>query len=67
MESFLARHRSKIKGTLSGFDRIRFRGTLRWISNTRGLHGFLWQNGVLFKDFKEYAMSLTEQVRQATR
>ena len=32
MISFLARHASKIKGVLHGFDRIRFRGTLRWLA-----------------------------------
>jgi hypothetical protein len=30
MQTFLTRHRDEIKGVLSGFDRIRFRGTLRW-------------------------------------
>lgn len=63
MQSFLARHASKIKGVLSGFDRIRFRGTLRWLANTHGMRNWLWHRNVLFKDFKPFALSLTEQLR----
>jgi hypothetical protein len=63
MRSFLARHASKIKGVLNGFDRIRFRGTLRWLANTRGMRNWLWHRDVLLKDFKPFALSLTEQLR----
>ena len=41
MQSFLARHESQVKGVLSGFDRVRFRGTLRWLANVRGLRGLV--------------------------
>lgn len=64
MRSFLARHASKIKGVLNGFDRVRFRGTLRWLANTRGMMGWLWRRQVLLKDFKPFAQSLTEQMRK---
>ena len=37
MQTFLGVHDAKIKGTLSGFDRVRFRGTLRMLANTKGL------------------------------
>jgi len=67
VESFLARHQSEIKGALSGFDRIRFRGTLRWLASVRGLGSWLCLTGILLKDFKEFALSLTEQVRETTR
>jgi hypothetical protein len=63
MQSFLARHASKIKGVLSGFDRIRFRGTLRWLANTKGMKNWLWHQNVLLKEFKAVVLSLTEQVR----
>jgi len=66
MKSFLARHASKIKGVLHGFDRIRFRGTLRWLAYKEGLMKWLSRRSVLLKDFKEYAMSLTEQMRAET-
>lgn len=64
MQSFLARHASKIKGVLNGFDRIRFRGTLRWLANTRGMMNWLWHRQVLLKDFRSFALSLTDQLRQ---
>ena len=67
MQSFLARHASKIKGVLHGFDRIRFRGTLRWLAYTQGLMKWLSRRSVLLKDFKEYALSLTDQVREETK
>jgi hypothetical protein len=66
MLSFLERHRDKIKGVLSGLDRIRFRGTLRAIAHPWGLKHFLQAGGVLLKDFKDYVLDLTRQLRQAT-
>lgn len=64
MRSFLLRHASKIKGVLNGLDRIRFRGTLRWLANTRGMMNWLWHRQVLLKEFKPFVMSLTEQLRK---
>jgi len=66
MKSFLARHASKIKGVLSGFDRIRFRGTLRWLANTHGMMNWLWHRQVRLTEFKDYALALTRQVREQT-
>jgi hypothetical protein len=63
MQSFLTGHASEVKGVLSGFDRVRFRGTLRWLASLRGLGTFLTCQGVLLKDFKAYAQGLTEQIR----
>lgn len=67
MKSFLARHASKIKGVLHGFDRIRFRGTLRWLANTKGMMNWLWHQQVLLKDFKTLATSLTDQIDAEAR
>src|SRR2546423_4673679 len=66
MWSFMQRHCHKIKGVLSGLDRIRFRGTLRAIAHPWGLKHFLQASGVLLKEFKEYVLALTREVRQAT-
>jgi len=66
MQSFLTRHASRVKGVLSGFDRVRFRGTLRWLAHVRGLMGFLSYQSVLLKDFKEYVKSLTAAIKRAT-
>jgi len=49
---------------LSGFDRVRLRGTLRWLSNERGMLGFLQAVSVLLKDFTAYAKGITDQIRR---
>src|SRR5665811_1268096 len=67
MISFLARHASKIKGVLHGFDRIRFRGTLRWLANTNGMMSWMWHRQVLLKDFKPMAIELTDQIDEESR
>lgn len=66
MNQFVQRHRDVVIGQLNGFDRIRFRGSKRLLCNVGGMLSFLWQVQVLLKDFKDYAMSLTDQLRQAT-
>lgn len=63
MLSFLTRHASEVKGVLSGFDRVRFRGTIRWLASVDGLGTFLHHQGVLLKDFKPYAQGLTERIK----
>lgn len=66
MQTFLTRHCDEVKGVLSGFDRVRFRGTLRWLSTVAGLESFLVRSGVLLKEFKPWAQGLTDQIRQST-
>ena len=67
MQSFLRVHESKIKGVLSGFDRVRFRGTLRMLANTKGFGGFLSFMSILLKDFKEWSVALTDRIRRASQ
>jgi hypothetical protein len=63
MDQFIKNHRAQILGTLSGWDRVRFRGTLRVLSVVPGLFSWLSEQGVLLKDFKGFAMGLTDQLR----
>jgi hypothetical protein len=55
----------KIMGAIKGFDRIRFRGTLRWLANADGLRRFLSMSGVLLKDFRGWAEAKTALLRQS--
>ena len=65
MKTFIQRFGSKILGVLHGFDRIRFRGTRRFLANVVGMLNFLWHRQVLLKDFKAFAGVITAEVRQA--
>jgi hypothetical protein len=65
VKTFIQRFGNNILGVLHGFDRIRFRGTRRFLANVAGMIGFLWQRQVLLKDFKAFAGTITAQVRQA--
>jgi hypothetical protein len=63
MNAFLQRHAAAVTGVLSGFDRVRFRGTVRLLANAAGLGATMAHLGVLLKDFKGWAMGLSESLR----
>lgn len=65
MRSFIQRYASKIKGVLSGFDRIRFRGTLRWLSNVQGMMTFMSKHHILLKEFNATMKARTDRIRAA--
>jgi hypothetical protein len=64
MQTFLDRHREKIVGVLSGFDRLLFRGTLRCLEYRKGWEAFLLIHRVLLKDFCAFAQRLSEEVKE---
>jgi len=66
MNSFLQRHVRSVIGTISGWDRLRFRGTLRMLANAVGLERFLSYTGHLLKDFGDYAQQLSRRTRDAS-
>src|SRR5262245_58631174 len=66
MHQFIKRHEKDIHGVLSGLDRIRFRGTIRWLSSCQGMMSFLGIIRVLLKDFRDWSMALTETIKQST-
>jgi hypothetical protein len=53
----------KVIGAIKGLDRIRIRGTLRWLANSRGLIRFLGMSGILLKDFGAWAEAKTKRLR----
>jgi hypothetical protein len=65
VKTFIQRFGTNILGVLHGFDRIRFRGTRRFLANVAGMLGYLWQRQVLLKDFEAFAGNITAKVRQA--
>ena len=66
MNAFLQQHLAHVTGLISGFDRLRFRGTLRMLANVLGLDRFLRCTGHLLKDFKTHAPFLSRMVRSAS-
>lgn len=54
-----------VVGTLSGFDRVRLRGTVSLLMSVGGLLAFLSQVSVLLKDFGSYAEQVTTRLRKS--
>ncbi len=65
MNKFTAKYSDQIAGSLSGFDRLVFRGTLRQIAFVNGLHMYLAFMGILFKDFMAHALGMTNSIKNA--
>src|SRR3569833_4107242 len=62
---FLDQFGSHVSGVLHGFDRLRFRATLRMLFDPRRFDLYLGCCGVLLKHFGAFAEKLTERVRAA--
>lgn len=63
MFQFIERHAQNVLGVLSGFDRLRLRGTIRQLVHTEGLCWFLRCADVLLKDFGRYVESVSDRVK----
>lgn len=64
MERFLTRHKDRIVGTITGFDRMLFRGTVRCLSHPRGMWVFLSSRHVLLKDYGRFVLSLSHEISE---
>jgi hypothetical protein len=64
MERFLTRHKDRIIGTITGFDRILFRGTLRCLSHCQGMWVFLSSQHVLLKDYGKFVQQLSHEISE---
>ena len=62
---FIQRHQADVMGVLHGWDRLRFQGTLRSLYYPSVMEYYLKRAGVLWKDFKTFAVDLTDRIRQA--
>jgi hypothetical protein len=65
VERFIQQYADRVQGTLSGFDRVLFRGNCGSLHYTDGMARFLSSQGVLLKDFKAYALKLTDRLKEA--
>jgi hypothetical protein len=61
---FVAQHAADVIGILSGWDRLRLRGTLRALCQPTVRLRYLFVCQVLLKGFKNYALGLTQRILQ---
>ena len=66
MQTFVAKHAEHVIGTLSGFDRLVFHGTMRALCSRSGLMTYLWAVQVRLTDFAAHVLKLTEQLKDAS-
>jgi hypothetical protein len=58
-------YQGKVMGAIRGLDRIRFRGTLRWLATQSGLRTFMSHTNILLKDFSGWVSGLTGMIRDS--
>ena len=63
--AFLNRFGDSITGVLSGFDRLRLRGTLRHLFQPTVMEAYLNACRILIKDFGTFAQGLTARIKAA--
>ena len=63
MERFIERYKDRIVGTISGFDRILFRGQILSICHIGGMERFLSSQKILNKEFRRFGEMFTEQIK----
>lgn len=65
MKEFFGKHGNCISGVQSGLDRVRFRGTFRYLAVPVLMMRWLNHRRVFLKDFKPFVESLTETLKNA--
>jgi hypothetical protein len=66
MHSFLSKFGSVVRGVVSGFDRLFFCGSLRWLSHTLGLQNYLWEHRIPYKDFAAHSREVSFRLEEAS-
>ena len=67
MNVLVARFRNTIKGIITGFDRIVFKGSILPLAYAAGAMRFCWAHGIRNKDFKRWAMEQTGVVMDSAQ
>src|ERR1017187_1267492 len=65
MTELTSKYAATIAGTLSGFDRLVFRGSLRKIGYPVGMNGYLWANQAPLKSFGAHVHEISGRVKEA--
>ncbi len=64
MANFIKRHKDKIEGMISCFDRIILTGTIEGLGYAQGITNYFYANNIRIFDFMEWAKPFTEEVRK---
>jgi hypothetical protein len=62
-DPFISKHQDAITGILHGLDRVWIRGTLRCLYHSTMMETYLRVAGVMWKDFKDFALSLSSRIK----
>lgn len=65
MNDFIRRYQDELSGSLSGFDRLVFRGGV-WKDQITGMKGYRWAHGLGAKDFGTHAEQISQQLKEAS-
>src|SRR4051794_16082804 len=66
MREFIAKYGDRVAATLSGFDRLVFRGTLRSMTFAEGFSHYLHASGVLLKGYGAHVQQVSESLKRAS-
>jgi hypothetical protein len=66
VKQFIAKFEPQIQGTLSGFDRVVFRGSLRRLTHSQGMKMYLIQNGILCKQYLDHVRKISQDLKHAS-
>jgi hypothetical protein len=65
MNGFISSFSDQIGGVITGFDRLVFRGNLA-LNHESGMKGYLWANGIAWKDYAAHVTEVSQRVKQAS-
>lgn len=65
MNEFISRYNDQLSGVITGFDRLVFRGNLA-LNHETGMKGYLWANGIAWKDYAAHVGEVSQRVKQAS-
>jgi hypothetical protein len=66
MKQFIAKLGDQIQGTLSGLDRIVFRGSLRRLTHSQGRKMYPIQNNILCKQYQDHVKKVSRDLKDAS-
>lgn len=64
MDTLFHRFENIVKGVIEGFDRIVFKGVIKPIAFTEGMQSFLYKQGVLNKNYKDWVINQSDAIEK---